>query len=256
MADYAAALALDARVARLSLLASEYRAALASSNGAALRRRTAELDARLEAAASLAEQGLEAVTDPRDRVLAAPLVAAARRWPALLRQARAERLAPARRSDAAARALGAAEAEVARALDAYRRSRNGWVLVGGLPEDPGPAAFLSSRRVLEQAEARLGRRLPAGPGGDGPDLRGARQAIESNLERARTAAEEVEPARRPVARAWAEAQGRALRALLDLASAGEPDRLRLSLAYQAAKVEALEAGAEWARITADRGSGR
>ena len=256
MADYAAALWLDARVARLSLLASEYRAALAGSRGAALRRRTVELDARLDAAASLAGQALEAVTDPRDRVLAAPLVAAAQRWPALLRQARRERLAPARGGDDAARVLGTADAEVARALDAYRRSRNGWILVGGHPEEAGPAAFLSSRRALEQAEARLGKRLPQGPAEVGPDLRGARQGIQSSIQRARTAAEAVDPARRPAARAWVDAQGRALVALLDLAEAREPDRLRLSLAYQAAKVEALEAVAEWARLTAAPAPGR
>lgn len=255
MADYAAALLLDARVARLSLIASEYRAALASAGRGALRRRTAELDARLDAAASLAERALEGITDPRDRVLAVPLVSAARQWPALLRQARAQRLEPGG-GDAAARALGTAEAEVARALDAYRRSRNGWILVGGRPEEPGPAAFLSSRRSLEQAEARLGRRLPAGPAGEGLDMRGVRQGIEASVRRARSAAEGVEPARRPAARAWAEAQGRALGALLDLISAREPDRLRISIAYQAARVDALDAAAEWARISAEPPAGR
>lgn len=256
MADYAAALALDAGVARLSLLASEYRAALATTRGPALRRRTAELDVALDAAAAHAGEALRAVADPRDRVLAAPLVAAAQRWPALLREARAERLAPAPSGDRAVRSLGAAEADVARALDAYRRSRNGWILADGGPEEPGAAGFLSSRRGLEQTEARLGARLPGGPKGAGPDLRGARHGIEVNLQRARAAAEEVEPGRRACARAWVEAQGRALGALLDLAAAGEPDRLRLSLAYQAAKVEALEAGAEWARLTAGRVPGR
>jgi hypothetical protein len=110
--------------------------------------------------------------------------------------------------------------------------------------------------VLEQTEARLGKRLPRGPGDAGPDLRRARQGIQSNVRQARAAAEAVDPARRPVALAWVDAQRRALGALLDLAEAREPERLRLSLAYQAAKVEALEAGAEWARITAAPAPGR
>jgi hypothetical protein len=255
-ADVAAAETLDARLARLSLLAAEMETAVAFARGDALRARAARLAPLLEAAAAGADRALDGIRDPRDRDLAVPLVAAARRWPALLSGAVAERLSSASLPPGPAlRAVSATDEEVARHLDAYRRSRSTWLLTGPA-EGEGVLLFLEARRALEAAEARLGEALP-GPGARGRgqvDPERARGEAAAAVGRAREAAGRVEPWRREAARSFVDAQERAIELLTGLAAAPPDPRERASraLGYQAAKVEALEAAAEWSRLTAAR----
>lgn len=253
LADLAAAAALDASLSRLSALAARYQVEIGAGNAARLRDRTARLDPLLDAAAAEAGAAVDRIRDPRDQALAAPLAAAAGRWPALLRQARAERLAgPPGPAAAAVAALGA---EVARRLEAYRRSRSGWVL-SAPPEDETAVAFAEARNQLERVEARLGASLPASPQVPGPPLDEARSRgeIEMAVRRGRAAAAVVAGDRRLAAQRWVDAQARALEALLALAAA-PPDpgqRMTRSLAYQDAKAEALSALADYARLAAAR----
>jgi hypothetical protein len=69
--------------------------------------------------------------------------------------------------------------------------------------------------------------------------------------RAREAAGRVDPDRREAARRFADAEGRALEAMIGLAGAPPDPRERAhrALDYQAAKVEALDAVADWTRLT-------
>lgn len=253
LADLAAAAALDASLSRLSALAARYQVEIAAGNAARLRDRTARLDPLLEATAAEAAAALDRIRDPRDRALAAPLAAAAGRWPALLRQAREERLAGP--PGPAAASLAALGAEVARGLEAYRRSRSGWVL-SAPPEDETEVAFGQARDQLERTEAQLGASLPASPQAPGPrlDEARARGEIDMAVRRGRAAAAVVAGDRRLAAQRWVEAEARALEALLALAGS-PPDPRELmarSLAYQDAKAEALSALAEYARLAAAR----
>ncbi len=259
MADLVAATALDARVARLTLLASEYKTALTFDRGTRLLAHTDELAPKLDQASAEAGRALEAIAHPGDRALAAPVVAAAQRWPALLRAARDELLGPPNVDRArAAEALAAADAEVARALSAYRRFRASWRIADAPGEDAAVMAFLLSRRTLESAETELGSALPEGPGtsadGGRPDFAFARRRVDGALREARAAAGRVDAARRPSAVAWVDAQGKALDAMLSMgAGAAAPEEYaRLGLVYQGAKVESREAAAAYTRATAAR----
>ncbi len=181
---------------------------------------------------------------------------AAGRWPGLLSAAVGERLSSSGAPPGPAlRALAAADEDVALHLDAYRRFRSTWRLAPGPPEDEGAIVFLEARHALEAAEERLGRALP-GPGVPGGRLDPARARAEAAeaVGRAREAAGRVDPGRREAARRFADAQGRALEAMIGLAGApSDPrERARRALDYQAAKAEALEAVAEWTRLSAAR----
>ncbi|HEY6105447.1 MAG TPA: hypothetical protein VIV59_05670, partial [Anaeromyxobacteraceae bacterium] len=151
--------------------------------------------------------------------------------------------------------LAALGAEVARGLEAYRRSRSAWVL-GAPPEDETAVTFSQARNELERAEARLGAALPAGPGAPAPRLDQAqtRAEIEVAVRRGQAAAAVVAGDRRAAAQRWVDAQARTLEALLALAASPPDPRQRMarSLAYQDAKAEALEALAEYARLAAAR----
>ena len=144
---------------------------------------------------------------------------------------------------------------MARGLEAYRRSRSGWVL-GAPPEDETAVAFSQARNELERAEARLGAALPAGPEVAAPrlDAARARAEIEVAVRRGQAAAAVVAGDRRLAAQRWVDAQARTLEALLALAgSPPDPrERMERSLAYQDAKAEALGALAEYARLAAVR----
>jgi hypothetical protein len=253
LADLAAAAVVDARLSRLSALAARYQAEIATAPPGRLGERTGRLDPLLDVAATEAAAALDQVRDPRDRALATSLVAAAGRWPALLRQSRAERIAGAPGPGTAG--LAALGAEVARDLEAYRRSRSGWVL-GAPPEDETAVAFSQARNELERTEARLGAALPAGPDAPGPrlDQARARGEIDLAVRRGQAAAAVVAGDRRPAAQRWVDAQARTLEALLALAgSPPDPrERMERSLAYQDAKAEALGALAEYARLAAAR----
>ncbi|HYQ80730.1 MAG TPA: hypothetical protein VEP68_04465 [Anaeromyxobacteraceae bacterium] len=253
LADLAAAATVDAAFSRLSALAARYQAEIATAPLERLAERTRRLDPALDGAAAEATAAVGRIRDPGDRALAAPLLSAAERWPALLRQSRDERLAGG--PGPATAGLAALGESVSRDLDAYRRSRGGWALTAP-PEDETAVAFTQARNQLERVENRIGASLPSGPGQpapalDQPRLRGE---IEVAVSRGRAAAAVVAHDRRPAAQRWVEAQARALEALLELAAAPPDPRQRLarSLAYQDAKAEALEALAEYARLVAAR----
>ncbi len=258
MADLVAATQLDASLARLSVMSTEYKMALTFDRGSRLVEHTDRLAQLLDEAAGAVDRALDQVRDPRDRSLAAPLVASAHRWPALLRDTRTELLGPPNVPTArAAQALAAADDDVARALEAYRRFRTGWRISDAPDETRDVIAFLQARRALEAAETELGRGLHEGsrPADAGvPDLTGARGALDRLVGGAREAASRVDGERLPSAQRWVEAQARALQSLLALAApdAIPEERGRRSLEYQVAKVEALEAVAEYTRLTARR----
>lgn len=249
MAELAAATRLDAAVQRAVALSGEYKVALTVDRGPRLTEHTDAAERRLEEALPAVEQAFAALGDERDRAMAAPVVAAVRRWPALLRAARAELVASPHPATRAAEALAADDDEAARALAAYRAFRSGWRLAGA-PVEPEPVLeFLRARRALEGAEAALGARLQQQ--GD-PPARTDRASVDEALGRARDAAARVEGARSASARRYVEAEARALGALLALASPGALDeqRERDALAYQIAKLGALEAIAEYTGLTA------
>ncbi|HEU4386000.1 MAG TPA: hypothetical protein VFR85_21125 [Anaeromyxobacteraceae bacterium] len=253
LADLAAAAAVDARFARLSALAARYQMEIATVPLERLNEQTRRLDPVLDDAAAEAAVAAGGVSDPRDRALAAPLVAAAGRWPALLRQSRAERLAGT--PGPATAGLQTLGESVARALDAYRRSRSGWVLTAP-PEDETAVAFTQARNELERVENRIGAALPAGPGQPVSrlDQGQIRAEIEVAVRRGRAAAAVVAGDRRPAAQRWVEAQARSVEALLALTASPLEARQRMerSLAYQDAKADALQALAEYARLAAAR----
>ena len=259
-ADLAAAAELDARLARLSALAAEFEVALAHEGGARLDRSASRLEPLLDAAAAEVDRALDGVRDPRDRELAAPLVAAARRWPQLLRDVRAELRAGPGKPGPAARALDDNAAEVARRLDAYRRFRANWRIADAREEDPGALAFHAARRDLEAMENRLGELLP-GPAGSSPSRLGEAsdlRPIVAALGRARDAALRLDAGRRGAAQAWVDAQERSLLALVALATPppSAADAARAAVTYQSARAEALAAGAELARLDAVRAATR
>jgi hypothetical protein len=258
MADLVAATQLDVCVARLVLLSGEYKMALTFDRGSRLIEHTDRLAKLLDEAAGSTSRAFDQLRNPRDRALAAPLVAAARGWPALLRDTRAELLGPPNVPVAqAAQALATADDSIARALESYRRFRSKW-RISDAPDEAGQVIdFLQARRALEAAETELGRRLDGASGsadGGTPDLPKARQSIDRLGSSAQSAAARIDEERRPSARRWVEAETRALNSLLALMTRDNipEERARRSLEYQIAKVEALEAVAEYTRLTAKR----
>ncbi len=256
MADLVAATRVDACVARLSAFSTEYKMALTFDRGPRLVEHTDRLAKPLDEAAAATERAFDEVRDPRDRLLAAPLVTAARRWPTLLRETRTELLGPPNIPVArAAQALAAADEDMARALEAYRGFRSAWRISDAPDETPAVVEFLRVRRALELAETELGRGLQRGlfPTDGGPrDLAQARKGVDQLVTAAREVAGRVGGERQPSAQRWVEAQARALGAILALAAPGgaQEELARRSLEYQIAKVEALEAVAEYTRLTA------
>ncbi len=261
MADLAAATRLDARVQRLLALASEYKTALTYDQGPRLTQHTDVVATRLEEAVRGVDERLGQLHDARDRALAAPVVAAARRWPTLLRAAREELVASPRPARQAADALAAADDEVAGALERYRAFRASWSIADSPAEPEAAVEYLRARRAIEEEEAALGRELQraaAAPAAGSPDPARSRDEIEKLVASARAAAEKLDEGRRTSALRFVEAQGRALEALLGTASGAAlaEERGRRALEYQIAKVDALEAVAEYVRVTAARASPR
>jgi hypothetical protein len=253
MADLAAASAFDAKMARLSLLSTQYKSDLTLSDGPALRSRTEALAPRLEQAAQELSAALEAIRNPEDRSRAARVAKPAARWPALLAATRDELLGPGRRREAAD-ALAAADEQTAQALVAYRSFRTGWRIADAPEEAPQVVEFLRGRRELEALESRVGARLPAGPATAVPlDPAPIGAELEAAAKRARAGLAALDEPRRAQAAAWIDAQETAIRALLALAAeTAEERRAKASLEYQAQKVAALEATAEYTRLTARR----
>jgi hypothetical protein len=253
MADLAAASAFDAKMARLSLLATQYKSDLTLSDGSTLRAQTEALAPRLDQAAQELSSALEAIRNPDDRSRAARVARLAARWPALLATTRDELLGPERRREAAD-GLAAVDEQIAQALVEYRSFRAGWRIADAPQETPQVLEFLRGRRELEALESKVGARLPAGPATAVPlDPGPVRAELEAAAKRARAGIAGLDEPRRARANAWVDAQETAIRALLGLAAeTAEERRAKASLEYQAQKVAALEATAEYTRLTAVR----
>ena len=253
MSDLAAATAFDARVARLSLLATQYKAEMTLQDGPRLRAKTEELRPRLDAAAREVHAALDGIRSPDDRGRAGRVAEVATRWPALLAATRDELLGPAQRRSAAD-ALAAADEQLAQALLSYREYRAGWRIADAPEEAPAVVQFLSARHDLEALESRVGARLPTGPSSPAPvALDPLRSELAALVGSARERAAALDPARRAQALAWVDAQERAIAALLDLAAQTAIElREKASLEYQGYKVAVLEAAAEYTRLTAAR----
>jgi len=242
-ADLAAAMALDARLARVTLLASELQ--LAADDGPrALADRAASLEPRLTAAGDETERALAAVAHPGDRALAERAVEAARRWPSLARELRA---AP----SAGPAPLRRPQDELGRAVFEYRRAR-ATLPVLAAPETGPAAAFSRASVELEHVEGEAGQRLPSAPRDEGRrlDATGARRSARASVARARDAAGRLPPHLQAPALRWVEAEGKAVEALLALGAAPEAGRRALSLGYLEAKADALDARAEYQRLRA------
>jgi hypothetical protein len=250
MADLAAATAFDARVARVSLVAASYQTALLFEPER-LRARTDELAAQLAPAVAEMNAALAAIVNPADRSLAAPLAAAASRWPALLSATRDEVLANDPKRTAAGEALAAGDEEIGRALLAYRQFRSQWAIGDAPVELPLVMRWLEARRDLERIEGALGERMPANGGVSLKRPEAFRDAVAEASRRARAGSAALDEARRREAAAWIDAQEAAIQAMLDLAAAEKPpERARASLTYQARKVDVLDATAAYTRLTA------
>ena len=252
MADLAAATRLDARVQRAIALAGEYKLALTFDRGPRLTEHTDQVAKALDDALPTAERALADIRDPRDRALSAPIVAAARRWPAQLLAARAELLSSPHPTHRAADALAATDDEVARALDAYRAFRATWRITDS-PAEPEPVLeFLRARRALEGRELEEGRRLQGASAVAPSDQAELRAAVDQAVAGARAAAGKLDGTRKAIAERFVDSEARALLALLGLSTPGAIDeqRERDALAYQIAKVGALEAIADYVALTA------
>jgi hypothetical protein len=254
LADLALATRFDARFQQVVALASDYKTALTFDRGERLTEHSDLVARRLDQAIPDAERAATTVKDPRDRALVQPLVAAARRWPGLLRAARTELLsAPPSGPTQAALALEATDDEIARSLEAYRAFRGTWRITDS-PVEPEPVLeFLRARRDLESKEVEIGRALPGAPGAAAPSEPARIKAdVEAAVGKARAAASRIEGGRRESAGRWVDAEEQALAALAGMASpkAIDEQRGRDALAYQIAKARALEAVADYVELTA------
>ena len=231
--DLAAAALLDAKLARVALLASRLQLA-AEGGGAAIRERARALAPEISAAVAACDEALRSVSHPADRAPAERAVSAARRFLPLGDDLRAGAGSPA--------ALHGAADELGRGILAYRQARSGYAMAAA-PEGGATLAFAQARAALERAEAELGRSLPAA------ELVSSAPEAAARARRAAGALEE--PLRGPASR-WAGAQAQAVEALGALGTAPEAGRGEVALRYQQAKAEALEALAEYERTRAGR----
>lgn len=242
--DLAAATALDARLARLTLAAGDVQAALpaepAAGKAGAARERARALLPEVDAALAEVSSALGAIGHPVDRAQAAPVVDAAKAF--------AGKLAAAVSGDApGARAeLFAARDALGAAISAYRASRGAWRL--GAPEPQGAEReFAEARREMERTEMAFGSRTRVAPRESGHefDPAAARMTGQMATRRAKAAAESLAPPLRDPAVRYAEAQAQALDAVMGLAEAAEAERAAVSRRYHAAKAEALAALADY-----------
>ena len=243
--DLALATALDARLARLSLAASEVEAALAGAP--AQRARAKELLPAVDAARAETERAAEAVQNPLDRPGAARTGAAAKQY--------ADRLAAAVAASAAPLTpeLAAARAALGEAIAAYRQSRAAWRF--DAPEPQGAEReFAEARRDMERAESGVMSRTRVAPREEGhePDAAAARMAGRMGVERAKAAAARLAPVLAPQAARYAAAQERVLEAVYAIQAAPEGERPGLARGYHAAKADALAALADYFAALAAR----
>jgi exonuclease SbcC len=238
MRDLAVATALDARLARLSLAASDAEAALAAGAKARL--------AELEAARGEAERALATIRNAADRGPAERALTAAR--------AHADALAA-----RAASASAGAQEELLRTRDAlgsaiaaYRQARARVRLQA--PEPQGAERdFDGARRDMERVETALGSRTPVAPRDEGHERDpAARVTGELAARRAAEAAERLEPTLREPAARYAAAERRVLQAVTQLGGAAVGEQARLAREYHAAKADALAALADYFAALAAR----
>jgi hypothetical protein len=248
MRDLAAATAVDARLARFSLLVSDVQAALPAPVAApakalrpeAGRERARRLLPEVEAACAEVERAVGAVGHAGDRLEAAPAVAAARTF--------SGKLAAAVSGDAVAAApeLFSARDALAAAIAKYRGSRSRWRL--DAPEPQGAERdFADARREMERVESAFGSRTRVAPREEGHELdpSAARMTGLMAAQRAKAAAEQLPPVLRAPAVRYAASEERALEAVTALVQAPEAERADVSRRYHAAKADALAALADY-----------
>jgi hypothetical protein len=248
MRDLAAATAVDARLARFSLLASDVQAALPAQVAAPAKGEAARVDAgrerarrllpEVEAAYAEVERAVAGVAHAGDRLEAAPAAAAAKTF--------SGKLAAAVSGDAVAPELFSARDALAAAIAQYRGSRARWRL--DAPEPQGAERdFAGARREMERVESAFGSRIRVAPREEGHefDPSTARMTGLMAAQRAKAAAEQLPPALRDPAARYAAAEERALEAVTSLAQAPEAQRAEVSRGYHAAKADALAALADY-----------
>jgi len=243
--DLAAAAALDARLATLTLESSRYLDQLGRVGPAAARQLTPAIEAAVVASAAAAEQ----VSHPADRPAADAAVAAARRLAQTLAAFGATVAADPKASPAA---LLTARDELGRAVNTYRQLRSGWRM--DQPMEVGAAQdFAAAKADLEKAEMGALQVVNVAPRDEGHKMEytSVRLTTQAAAGRARDAAVRLDPAVRDTASRWVDAQERSVQALVALSSAAPAEQPQASLAYQAARAEALAALAEYARKKAE-----
>lgn len=245
--DLALATSLDARLARLSLAASDLEAALAGPEGARDGDRLARLATELDVAKGEVGQAAAAVASQVDRPLAASAATRAAAYADRLAAAARARSAPPAAETAAAReALGAA-------IAAYRQSRTRWRI--DAPEPQGAEReFAESRRDMERAETTFVSPLRVAPREEGHELDPAAVRMTGRMaaERARAAAARLPPGMKEAAGRYAAAQERVLASATALADAPGREKGSAARAYHAAKAEALAALADYFAALAAR----
>jgi hypothetical protein len=250
MRDLAAATALDARLARFSLLAADVQAALPAPVAApakagagkadAGRERARKLLPEVDAAYAEVDRAVAGLSHPGDRLQAMPALAAAKAF--------AGKLAAAVNGDPAAALpeLFSARDALAAAIAQYRGSRARWRL--DAPEPAGVERdFAEARREMERVESAFGSRTRVAPREEGHefDPAAARMTGLMAAQRARAAADRLPaPLRDPAVR-YAAAEEKALEAVTGLAQAEEAERPAISRRYHAAKADALAALADY-----------
>jgi hypothetical protein len=258
MRDLAAATALDARLARFSLAAADAQAALPAQEAAPVaakgeraaapsRERAKALLPGVETALAEAEAAQGAIAHPLDRQQAERAVAAARTFAGKLAAAVAA-AAPGAQAE-----LFAARDALGSAILGYRAARSAWRL--DAPEPTGVERdFAEARRELERVETAFGSRTRVAPREEGHefDAAAARMTGQMAARRAKAAADQLAPELKAPAVRHAEAQERAVEAMISLRSAPEAERAALSRGYHAAKAEALGALADYFAALAAR----
>jgi hypothetical protein len=231
--DLALATALDAKLAALTLVASDLEKLMRGGGARASRAR--RLLSRLRVARAEVERSAAAVSNPADGTLAVRVGALAGRY--------ADALAAAVGGSAPVSAahrgeLQRAQGELAEAIDVYRRSRTGWRLE--LPPREGAERdFEDARRELERLEATL---PPASP-----------PAVSLAVRRAQATAGKLPSGLREPAARYASGQEKALAALRAGSKAADArNAAAAARAYHAAKVEALAALADYLAALASR----
>lgn len=243
--DLAAATSLDARLAALTLESSRYLDKLSREGPAAARELTPAIEAAVVASAAAAEQ----VSHPADRPAADAAVAAARKLAQTLAAFGATLATDPKASPAA---LLTARDELGRAVNGYRQLRGGWRM--DQPLEVGAAQdFAAAKAEMEKAEMGALQVVNVAPRDEGHKMEygSVRLTAQAAAGRARDAAAKLEPSLREPAARWVDAQERSVQALVALSSASPAEQPQASLAYQAARAEALSALAAYAARKAE-----